>query len=70
MPRYTNSFQNLMKLEFSRLIVDKHCNIKFRDNTLSGALWFHADGRDGQMDGRTERHEEADCRFSKFSDHT
>jgi len=68
MPRYPNYFQNLMKIEFSRLIIVRYSDIKFHDNTLSGALWFHADGWDGRMDRRTERHEEDDCRFTQFSD--
>jgi len=36
MSRNPNSFQNLMNLEFSRLIVDKCSNIQFYDNTPRG----------------------------------
>jgi hypothetical protein len=52
-----------MKLESSRQIVQKYSNIKFNENPLSGAEFFHADI---QTDGWTDRHEEANSRFSQL----
>jgi len=49
------SFQVLMKFEFSRQIFEK-CWKKIRP---VGAKLFHADGR-------IDRHDEANSRFSKF----
>jgi len=51
-------FQILMKLEFSRKIVEKYSNVKFNENPCSG-------GRDVPC-GRTDRHNEASGRFSQF----
>jgi hypothetical protein len=49
----------LMKLEFSRQIFENYSNIKFHENPPMGAELFHADGR-------TDRHDEANIRFSQF----
>ena len=53
-----------MKLEFSRQIIEKYPNIKFRENPLSGSRVFQC----GWTDGQVERHGEADRRFSQFSE--
>jgi hypothetical protein len=47
-----------MKIEFSRYIFEKY-NIKFHENRLVGAELLHADGQ-------TDRHDEANSRFSRF----
>jgi len=52
---------------FSRQILEKFSNIKFRENPSSGNGLFHADGRtDGQMDRWTDKRDEANSRFSEF----
>jgi len=56
----------LMKHELSRQIFEKSSNIKFRENPSSGnrvVAW-------GQTEGRTDRHNEAKSRFSKFFERT
>ena len=53
---------DLMKLKFSPQIFEKFSNIKFHENTSSGsrvALW-------GQTYGRTDRHDDANSRFSQL----
>ena len=44
-------FQFLMKLEFSRHILEKYSNIKFQENPSSGSRVVPC----GQMDGRTDK---------------
>jgi len=56
-----NSCQILMKLEFSRQIFEKS-NIKFHENPSSGSRVVPC----GRLDGQTNRHDEADSRFSQF----
>jgi hypothetical protein len=48
-----------MKFEFYKHIFEKYSNIKFDGNPFSGNQVLHADGQ-------TERHEEANRRFSQF----
>jgi hypothetical protein len=48
-----------MKLEFARQFFEKYWNIKFHENPSSGAELLHADGQ-------TDRHDEANSRFSQF----
>jgi len=47
-----------MKLELSRQILEKHSNVKFRKNPSSGSRVVPC--------GQTERHDEANSRFSQF----
>jgi hypothetical protein len=44
------SFRILMKLEFSRQIFEKHLNIKFHQNPLSGRQFFPCRRKDGRTD--------------------
>ena len=53
------SCQILMKLEFSRQSSEKYSSIKVYENSSSVAELFHADGR-------TDKHVEANSRFSQF----
>jgi len=50
--------QILMKIEFSPLIFEKYSNIKFYENPSSENPVVTR--------GRTDRHDEADNRFSQF----
>jgi len=52
------SCQILMKLEFSRQIFEKYANIKFNQNPSHGSRLVPC--------RRTDRHDEANSRFSKF----
>jgi hypothetical protein len=52
----------LMGLELYRQIFEKLCDMKFRGNPLSGSGVVPC----GQTDKRTERHYEANSRFSQF----
>ena len=52
----------LMEFEFSLQIVEKYSNIKFHENPSSGS-WVVPRGHSG---GQTERHDEANSRFSQF----
>ena len=52
-------FQILMKLEFSRRIFEKYCNIKFHENPSSGSRVV--------PHGRTDRHDEANRLFRNFA---
>jgi len=51
-----------MKLEFSQQSFEKYSNIKFHVNLSSRSRIAPC----GQTDGRTDRHDEANSRFSKF----
>ena len=53
-----------MKLEFSLQIFTKYLNIKLHKIRPIGAELFHADGR---TDRQTDRHDEANSRFSNFA---
>ena len=55
---------NLMKFEFSRQIFEKYSDEIFRENPSneSRVVPFR------QAGGQTDRHEEADSRFSQFSE--
>jgi hypothetical protein len=56
----------LMKLEFSRLILEKYSNIKIHDNPSSRGRVVPR----GRTSGRTERHDEANSRFPQFFERT
>jgi hypothetical protein len=56
------SCQILMKLEFSRHIFEKYSNITYNGNLSNGSWVLQC----GQIDGRTDRHDEANRRFSQF----
>ena len=49
-----------MKLEFSRPIFEKYPNIKFKENPSIGSRTVPC--------GQTDRHDEANIRFSQFSE--
>jgi len=51
-----------MKIEFSRRLSQKYSNIKFHENPSTGSRVVPC----GQADGRTDRHDEANSRFSQF----
>jgi hypothetical protein len=50
-----------MKLEFSGQVLEKSSNIKFNENPSSGS---------GRMDVQTDKHDEANGRFSQFCERT
>jgi len=50
-----------MKIKFSRQISEKHANIKFQENPSSGNRALPR----GQTDRQTDRHNEANIRFSQ-----
>jgi hypothetical protein len=52
-------FQNLIKLEFSRQIIEKYSNIKFHENPSTGC-------RVVAEDGRTDKHDEASSSSLQF----
>jgi hypothetical protein len=52
-----------MKLDFSLYILEKYSNIKFHKFRPIGAGLFHAEG---QIDGQTDRHGEANARIPQF----
>jgi len=51
-----------MKRKFSWHIFEKYAYIKFHENPFSGSQATPC----GQTDGRTDRHDEANSRFSQF----
>jgi len=51
-----------MRIEFSQQIFEKFSNINFHKNLSSGIRVIPC----GQTDGRTDRHDEANSRFSQF----
>jgi len=51
-----------MKLEFSQQVFEEYPNIKFHVNPSSGSRVVPC----GQTDGRTDRHDKANSRFSQF----
>jgi hypothetical protein len=54
-------------LEFSRQTLEKYSNIKFPEIRPVGAELFHGNGRtDRQTDGRMDRYDEVNIRFSQF----
>ena len=54
--------QILIKLEFSIQIFEEDSNLKFHENPSCGSRAVLC----GQTDGRTDRHDEANCHFSQF----
>ena len=56
------SFRILIKLEFSQQIVEKRSNIKFHQNPFSGSRVVPLGQR------KTDGHDEANSRFSQFSE--
>jgi len=60
------SCQILTKLEFSRQIFETPSNIKFPGNPSSGSRVVACGQRERRTDGRTDKHEEANSRFSQF----
>jgi len=51
-----------MKLEFSRHSFEKYSDIKFNENASSASRVVPC----GRTDGRIDRHDEANSRFSQF----
>jgi len=62
--RYPNSCKILMTLDFSQQIFEKSSNIKFHKNLSSGSWVVPWEC----MDQATDRHNEANSRFSQFCD--
>ena len=58
------SCQVLMKFELLRQIFEKYSNIKYHENPSSGNRVVLC----RQADGQTDRHDEADSRFSQFDE--
>jgi hypothetical protein len=58
MSRTRYSSQILMKIEFYRQIFDEYSNIVLHENSFSVSRVVPC--------GRTDRHDEANCRFSQF----
>jgi len=54
----------LMKFEFSQQIFEKSSNIKLHENPSFGSRIVPC----GQTDGRTNKHDDANSRFSQFCD--
>jgi len=54
---FNSGFKGLIKLEFSRQILEKYSNIKFPDSPSSGSRVVPR--------RRTDRHDEANSRFPK-----
>jgi hypothetical protein len=50
--KYPNG-QTLIKLEFSRQILEKYLNIKFHENLSSGTELLHSGRKDGQTNRGT-----------------
>jgi len=55
-----------MKFKFSRRIFKKHSNIKFYKNPFCGSRIVSCRQTDERTDGRTDRHDEANSRYSQF----
>jgi hypothetical protein len=51
-----------MKLEFSQGFFEKYANVKFNENPYSGSRAFACE----VIDGQTDRHVEANSRFSQL----
>jgi hypothetical protein len=55
-----------MKLKLSRHIFEKYWHIKFHENPPSGRRGVAWGKTGGRTDRQTDRHEEANSRFSQF----
>jgi hypothetical protein len=53
-----------MKLEFSWQIFEKYSDINFHGNVLSGSQVIPCGQTDRQMDGRPDRHGDANSHFT------
>jgi len=60
--KYPSSFPIIMKLEFSRKLLEKYSNTRFLENPSSGTRVVSC----GLTGGRTDRHDEDNSRFSQF----
>ena len=58
--------QILMKLEFSRQVFEKYSNTKRHENPSSGGQTVSCGRTDGRIYRQTNRHGEANRRFSQF----
>ena len=56
----------LMKLQFSRQILEKYSNIKFQENPSSGSWVVLCGRKDERTDSQAGRHDDAKSRFSQF----
>ena len=56
---FNSGFKGLMKLEFSRQIIEKYSNIKYHKNPSSGYRVVAFGRTDGQTDRQTDRHDQA-----------
>jgi len=57
-----------MKFVFSVPILEKHSNIKEGENQSGGSKFVPWGQANTRTDGRTDRHGEANSRFSQFSE--
>jgi len=55
-----------LKLEFSAQIFEKYSNMKFYENQSSGRWVVPSGGTDVPAYRQTDRHDEADSRYSQF----
>jgi len=55
-----------MKFEFSRQIFEKYSNIDFHENPSSGNQVVSCERKEGQTDGRTDKHDKVNSRFLQF----
>jgi hypothetical protein len=60
--KYRYSCQILMKVVFSRQVIEKYSNIRFHENLSSGSRVVPR----GQTDGRSDRHGEPDSCYNCF----
>jgi hypothetical protein len=60
------SCQILMKPEFSRQIFKKFSYMEFHENSSSWSRVIPCGGVDRRTDGRTDRYDEGNSRFSEF----
>jgi len=55
-----------MKLKTSQQIFEKYSNIKFHEDPFSGSWIVPCGQMDRRTYGQTDRHDEANSRFSRF----
>jgi len=58
-----------MKHKFSRKILETYPNIKFHETLFSGSSGVPCGRGHRRKDGRNERHDGANSRFSQFCEH-
>jgi hypothetical protein len=63
-------FRILIKCVFSQQLFEKSSNIQFYERPSFGSRIVQCGQIDGQTDGRTNKHDEANSRFSQFCEGT